>query len=182
MGIYKDRVANGFCGRCGKIPIQLPQKQCDVCKKKCSTQQKEIRLNRIQNNLCSTCGKRKPSLNMVHCEFCRTATSNWDKKQNRENNRLRTKRSSDKLRNEVVAAYGGKCNCCGVTESVWLTVDHIDGKGADHRRALTGKNLGAGSQNIYRWLRKNGFPAGFQILCWNCNWAKSHGGCPHKKL
>jgi hypothetical protein len=23
------------------------------------------------------------------------------------------------------------------------------------------------------------YPAGYQVLCFNCNWAKSHGGCPH---
>jgi len=38
-----------------------------------------------------------------------------------------------------------------------------------------------GSTKFYRWLVENDFPEGFQILCHNCNFAKSHnpGGCPH---
>jgi hypothetical protein len=32
-----------------------------------------------------------------------------------------------------------------------------------------------------RWLRKNGFPKGFRVLCHNCNFAHGHYGyCPHK--
>jgi hypothetical protein len=34
---------------------------------------------------------------------------------------------------------------------------------------------------FYRWLITNNFPDDFQILCHNCNYAKSHGGCPHKR-
>jgi ribosomal protein L40E len=46
----------------------------------------------------------------------------------------------------------------------------------DHRKAL-----GSSSLPLYRWLVKNGFPAGFQVLCRNCNWGKhaNDGVCPH---
>lgn len=35
--------------------------------------------------------------------------------------------------------------------------------------------------NMYRWLMKNKYPSGFQVLCWNCNMGKQINGgvCPH---
>lgn len=85
------------------------------------------------------------------------------------------------LKAQVYAAYGGQvCACCGETEPRFLTVDHIDNNGADHRREMDATN--SGGKKIYFWLRDNGFPPGFQILCMNCNWgkARNNGVCPHK--
>ena len=79
------------------------------------------------------------------------------------------------IRREVLAAYGGKCACCGETHPEFLAIDHINNDGADHRKEVK-------SQEICRWLKRNGFPKeGFQLLCHNCNLAKAHyGGCPHQ--
>lgn len=84
-----------------------------------------------------------------------------------------------KLRSDVLAAYGGACACCGETEPDFLTIDHVNNDGAAHRRAL-GTNSG---HQVYRWLRDRGFPKeGFQLLCWNCNASKAHrGSCPHQR-
>lgn len=81
-----------------------------------------------------------------------------------------------RLKREVIAAYGGECACCGEGTYEFLTVDHVGGWGAEHRRVV-----GEGTGNIYRWLKNNGFPKGiFQLLCWNCNCAMGvHGYCPH---
>ena len=72
--------------------------------------------------------------------------------------------------------YGGdppKCACCGEMEAQFLAVDHLNGGGSKHRKTIKG--------TLHRWLIRNGFPSGFQILCHNCNLAKSHyGKCPHK--
>src|SRR3954464_8614186 len=82
-----------------------------------------------------------------------------------------------KLRLEVIAAYGGKCACCGTEIFEFLCIDHVDENGAEHRR-LIGTRAGT---NFYRWLKKNNFPPGFQVLCWNCNSAKHICGiCPHE--
>ena len=77
----------------------------------------------------------------------------------------------------AILAYGGACQCCGETELVFLAIDHVDGGGNQHR-----KEIGAsGSTTIYRWLEANDYPEGFQVLCHNCNYARSQPcGCPHQ--
>lgn len=84
------------------------------------------------------------------------------------------------LREQVFAAYGGyKCACCGETEPLFLTIDHIENNGAEMRK--TGVHSRGGTQ-FYQWLRMNKFPDGFQVLCMNCNLGKHRNGgvCPHK--
>lgn len=82
-----------------------------------------------------------------------------------------------KLKGEVIAAYGGSCQCCKEDGIEFLAIDHINGGGRAHRKRM---NLGAGSQ-FYSWLRRRKWPKGYQILCHNCNIAKHHyGQCPHK--
>lgn len=90
------------------------------------------------------------------------------------NNRIRnTHRHRD--RQIVIEHYGGKCACCGEIIYEFLAIDHVNGGGRLHRRQI-------GHGRLARWLIKNNFPDGFQILCHNCNFAKSNGGCPHKQL
>jgi hypothetical protein len=83
---------------------------------------------------------------------------------------------SRKLR--IIAAYGGKCECCGDTHHQFLTIDHIKGGGAKHVKSL---NIGRGHA-FYCWLERQGYPKDdFRLLCWNCNAAEGIlGGCPHR--
>jgi hypothetical protein len=84
----------------------------------------------------------------------------------------------------VLQHYGGKqpsCKCCGFSDFRVLTIDHIEGGGRAHR-LITGKGMG-----LYLWLRKNGYPEGFRVLCHNCNHVRGHvrgyvGPCPHEAL
>ena len=90
----------------------------------------------------------------------------------------RKKRNIEVLRQAAYAAYGGfKCACCGETEELFLTIDHMDNDGNKHR-----KEIGSGAQRLYAWLRNNGYPDGFQVLCMNCNMGKHRNGgiCPHQ--
>lgn len=101
-----------------------------------------------------------------------------------EKNRARGRKYWDDLRHETIMAYGGyKCACCGETEPLFLEIDHVDNNGAEHRRSLgyEGNGKGAGGAT-WKWLKKNGFPPGFQILCSNCNKGKARNGgvCPHQ--
>ena len=54
-------------------------------------------------------------------------------------------------------------------------MDHIDIDGGYKDRKISH------GVALYRWLKKNNFPEGFQVLCWNCNHAKffNGGNCPH---
>jgi len=47
------------------------------------------------------------------------------------------------------------------------------GGGSAHREKLFGRD--AETCGMYRWLRDNGFPEGFQILCLSCNDSKGTG-------
>jgi hypothetical protein len=89
----------------------------------------------------------------------------------------RTKERESLLRKEVLDYYGGsKCACCGESTIEFLSIDHINGGGNKHR-----KEIGKG-RRIYRWLKFNHYPTGFQVLCMNCNHAKgSYGICPHQE-
>ena len=80
-----------------------------------------------------------------------------------------------KLKQDLIDAYGGCCACCGTKEFEFLTLDHINGDGAQHRR----KHLT--SYSIYTEIRKLGYPKdAYRILCMNCNFSIGmYGYCPH---
>lgn len=87
------------------------------------------------------------------------------------------------LKQEMVAAYGNKCACCGLEDWRFLSIDHINNDGADERRALYADGHAGGGHGFYVKLRQRGFPKnGYQLLCYNCNMAKYiFGQCPHKE-
>lgn len=93
-------------------------------------------------------------------------------------------RANDKrAKDACYAAYGGYiCACCGEREPKFLTLDHVNNDGAEHRRLIGSGSKNVGGKKTYAWLIANGFPLGFQVLCMNCNWGKARNGgvCPHK--
>jgi hypothetical protein len=92
---------------------------------------------------------------------------------------LQAQRDCDrKLKEEVYKAYGGfRCACCGETEPLFLSLDHVNNDGAAHRKVIDRRKL-------YKWLARNRYPSGFQVLCMNCNHGKSRnrGVCPHQSM
>ena len=86
-------------------------------------------------------------------------------------NRLRRRR-------QALEAYGGKCACCGVSEEIFLVIGHIDGYENIRKKAV---GLKSSSSALYHWLEKQNYPEGFQVLCANCNTARTKGGCPHQE-
>jgi len=101
---------------------------------------------------------------------------------NLERHKATNRRNDQRIKDECYNAYGGYiCACCGETQPKFLSLDHINNDGAEHRRQVAGMNAGGGKK-IYSWLIANNFPPGFQILCMNCNWGKARNGgvCPHK--
>jgi len=71
----------------------------------------------------------------------------------------------------AIKAYGGRCACCGFDHPWYLTLDHINGDGGEHR---TNGN-GAGYA-FYRDAIKDFNPSRLQVLCFACNLNKSNRG------
>ena len=92
---------------------------------------------------------------------------------------LRVQGAESKARRklDVIKGYGGKCACCGENKMEFLTLDHINNDGAEHRRK-TGIRTGG---QTWAYARREGYPSIFQLLCWNCNSSKGAWGyCPHE--
>lgn len=71
------------------------------------------------------------------------------------------------LKNEALSHYGEKCLRCGFSDYRALQIDHVNNNGAEERVALGGQKFSG--QTFYRWLKRNGWPSGYQTLCANCN-------------
>lgn len=113
-----------------------------------------------------------------YCKSCRAAQQRRITAEDPNGSRARwqaehapaaKRRYKIKLREEVMAIYGNKCQCCGTDYMPHLTIDHVDGNGNLERST----DAGSSSAKLYRRLRKLGVPdPAYQILCWNCNSAK----------
>lgn len=78
-----------------------------------------------------------------------------------------------RLQDAAIMAYGGyKCGWCGIGEPLVLCIDHVENNGRAHRREIGS----TGGAKLYKWLRDNHYPTGFQVLCMNCNHAKYRNG------
>jgi hypothetical protein len=160
---YKERLlSEGKCIRCCKRPL-VTSRKCQVCLDKDQSRKKRERETNRDTGVCTRCGKRPPEPGIKYCGTCRTHTNN----------------RHASLRAKAYAGYGGfVCACCGETEPAFLSIDHIENNGSIVRK-VTGQGTGG---SLYRWLIKNNFPPGYQVLCMNCQWGKRCCGvCPHKK-
>lgn len=98
----------------------------------------------------------------------------------KEHNIMRKKRSWE-IKLEILNHYGRgelRCDCCKeIKHPMKLTIDHIGGGGRKHK-----KEIGvSGGGEFYRWLKRNNYPDGFRVLCWDCNGAiGAYGWCPDR--
>lgn len=101
------------------------------------------------------------------------------RKKNKKILTIKDKKKYQERKYRVLYHYSnGKliCSCCKETIYGFLTLEHPNNDGAKHRKEI------GGSFAMYKWIIKNNFPKGFQVLCMNCNAAKSwYGKCPHKR-
>ena len=74
----------------------------------------------------------------------------------------------DKLKLEMVEAYGGKCLHCSESDPIVLVIDHInDDSVEDYKKGITG------GFKLYQYLKRNSWPTDrYQLLCHNCNYRK----------
>lgn len=85
--------------------------------------------------------------------------------------RRAVRESHERLKISVLAHYNNgivRCFRCGESRLACLSIDHIKGGGAKHRKELGVKS----GFNFYYWLRAHGYPEGYQTLCMNCQFIK----------
>lgn len=154
-----ERKAAGLCVKCA-APTGGPA-HCPACLAK----RKKVTRDLVRDGRCLQC--REPAGEFKYCRSCLGKFSD------------RHRAFALRLKLEVFGRYGGaRCACCGETDEVFLNIDHVGGGGANHRREVL---KGKGGEALYRWLKANGFPAGYRVLCFNCNFAVHRlGRCPHE--
>lgn len=158
MTTLAEARALGLCQQCRCKPPILGRSRCEGCTKK----QKDARARRAKN----------PKWRAKNAK----RVLDWQKA-NPRRKLEKDARRRQRLKKEVFDHYGRKCSCCGEPCIQFLTIDHIEGGGTKHRKVV-----GRSSADFHNWLIKNGFPTGFQVLCFNCNCAKGiYGKCPHEE-
>jgi hypothetical protein len=203
-----ERIANGMCPRCLVRYSRKGIKYCQEClnkikiyreknKEKTNNTRLKRRVRKMIKGICPICESRIVKEGWKSCLICieksrihsksyrekfpekvKKGITKWRKEHPEENRRI-FKRHYSKLKDIIFNHYGKQCVCCGESFE-FLTLDHINNNGAEHRRQLGRPR--AGGDAFYRWVIKNNFPEDLQPLCWNCNCAKSiYGICPHEK-
>lgn len=81
----------------------------------------------------------------------------------------------ERLKIAVLAHYSlygmPACSLCGFSNIDALCLDHINDNGAQDRKLHVKRKEAAGT-TFYRFIKKQGFPPGYQTLCANCNLIK----------
>ena len=184
----------------GCDPMKIDEKRCSKCGEM-KNHSYFFKDRSKQDNLCSSCktcsletAKKWESKNQeraksnrekwkkAHPDKIREYVKRGDAKRRSDpirmdNQRRYHKEHVIKLRKDVLFHYGGVCACCGESTYEFLSLDHIYGGGNKQKR-----ELGKRGPNFYRWLKVNGYPEGYRVLCHNCNQALgAYGYCPHKE-
>jgi len=103
-------------------------------------------------------------------------------RKNKARELVRIKRNKEKVKINTLTHYGkGRLACviCGESRLACLSIDHINGGGNTHRRQLKlererkiSEKRSFSGWNFYVWLKKEGYPEGYQTLCMNCQFCK----------
>jgi hypothetical protein len=170
--VAKDKVCKG----CGSI-FSTPNINKKFCTKSCYYKQKKRKLR--QDGRCVLCWRYRTGGQKCECQIGKKRIFSPESIIKIRKNDV-AKRAI--LKREVLSHYGDCiCACCGESNIEFLQIDHINNDGAAHRKSLGSSRLCG--HKFYRWLKRNGFPTGFQVLCSNCNMAKGfYGECPHERL
>lgn len=103
----------------------------------------------------------------------------WMCRVGHKTNNERNRKYRASLRDSILTQYGPRCVCCGESNEMFLTFDHVNNDGGKFR-----KENGKDSTALFRWIINNGYPLSIQVLCFNCNCGKNVNGgiCPHKNV
>jgi len=156
------------CASCGSVPLQGTRRGlCERCYNKLPDQKQNAREYRKKQRekfaaegRCTECGG-KPLPNLRRCQRC------YDR-----HNAIVAKRRN-KAKAVLAERYGKVCACCGETEPLFLSIDHINGGGGIERKEL--------GRDQYITLSRGPVRDDLRILCHNCNRGRwlNGGECPH---
>lgn len=170
------------CRKCGIMQMQQSKSKgqlpCRVCNTALDEKNLYVTMDRTKyGNICRECYNRR------HAIFQKIHGKSYYLKYNEKRLEYLSKRRDDfpelvraqcttsyhKTRIEVLKYYSPELSCvrCGFSDLAALSIDHINGNGNKHREEIH-------NANIYRWLKNNDYPEGFQILCMNCQFIKRH--------
>lgn len=158
----------------------------NICKR-CAIKKNNVRAKKLrEKGTCVDC-MQAATPGFSRCESCKKAHRERYHA-NRVENSKTSKERRRRLKQAAFSAYGGaKCTCCSDEHLEFLSIDHIAGNGAEHRRQLmaetgwTSKSANMCGSHFYLWLKKQGYPPGFRVLCMNCNFSiAKFGYCPHQ--
>jgi len=145
---------------------------------------KTERLRRRNAGLCLRCGKSRPEPGLRNCPQCRQVVMNAYYDKHRTKRIAAHKIAHQRLKLATFQAYSDLapfCQCCQETAMEFLTIDHINGSDMRNAERTNGTHRDSGNA-LYRRLKREGWPAGYRVLCLNCNFAIGHfSGCPHQK-
>lgn len=151
-----ERKALGLCRQCPEMAV-AGKRQCEKHSAGSKVHLRNLRARGLCQGCCAPLDTDK-----ARCQKC------LDKKNDKD---LAERRS-------VFEAYGAFCSCCGESKEKFLSIDHIEDNGYEHR-----KEIGECGTALVKWAIKNRFPSSLRILCMNCNHGRSRNGgvCPHEQ-
>jgi hypothetical protein len=179
----RKRRAAGVCRDCGR-PAVPGQTRCGMHQEAAAERMRRLRRERREAGRCATCaGPALPGLTL--CDAHQQQERARKKRVTPEQRRRQWKANYERAKERILDHYGRVCACCGEHRREFLTIDHSNGDGAAHRRAIsrarTPTGQGNPGTNMTWWLITHGFPEGFRTLCFNCNCARGFRGyCPHE--
>jgi len=137
--------------------------------------QRRFRQRRKDAGLCERCAE--PVERGTKCAGCA------------EKERVKQAAYRQRALDDLYDHYGGPtCVCCGETEPLFLTFDHVNSDGAEHRRLINSRRpasigqRGVSVMSLRADLKRRGWPPVLQVLCMNCNMGRERNGgvCPHR--
>lgn len=185
----------GTCVACGKTRDMEGLLQCSKClqdnrnrnasiSNEQKRQYKKSQIDRWRaSEMCINCGRERNVDGRVQCGKCLEAGRSYIERVGKEARRETQRRRTLKIKIDCFNQYGGCiCACCRESIMDFLTLDHIDRNGAEERKCLKKQGIAVVGTNFYRYLRRSGYPNGYQVLCYNCNIGRErhNGVCPHK--
>lgn len=138
------------------------------------------------SNLCKQCQINLTQDNTYQSDWksgariCKKCRKDNYKNINPKQKKIYCQTSRLNIKEEILFAYDNVCVCCD--QNIWqfLSIDHIDGSGGEHRKSISR----SGGTPFYYWLKSYNFPKdNYRLLCHNCNSSFGHYGfCPHKYI